>query len=76
MRALIDENPRYRAVALIRADWDRFGREAIARELRVPRRSTLIAFRDGGEVRRLIAATGRKDIAALFEAALKGSAEG
>ena len=76
MRALIDEIPRYRQVALIRADWDKFGREAIARELRVARRSTLIAFRGGSEVRRIIAATGRKEIAALFDAALTGPAEG
>ena len=76
MRALIDEIPRYREVALIRADWDKYGGDAIARELRVARRSTLIAFRGGSEVRRVVAATGRKDIAALFEAALKEPAEG
>ena len=76
MRALIDEIPRYREVALIQADWDRYGGDAIARELRVPRRSTLIAFRGGSEVRRVVAATGRKEIAALFEAALKEPAEG
>lgn len=70
MRALQEANPAYRKVKIIRVDWDRFGRDAIVRELRIPRRSTLVMFSKGKEVGRVVAETSASAIEALFRAAL------
>ena len=70
MRALIDSNPEYRSVEIIRVDWDRFRNDDVVRELRIPRRSTLVMFKGGREVARVVARTRSDDIEALFKAAL------
>ncbi len=66
----MENNPEYRAVKIMRVDWDKYGRDQIVTELRIPRRSTLVAFRDGREVHRVVARTGTADIDALFKAVL------
>ena len=71
MGALIDGNPEYRAVTVMRVDWDTHGDSDIVRELDVRSRSTLVMFSGGREVGRVIAKTGRGDIEALFRAALQ-----
>ena len=68
MSALIDGNSAYRAVKVIRVDWDKHRRSPIVSELRIPRRSTLVMFSDGAEVGRVVSGTGRKEIEALFAA--------
>lgn len=68
MSALIDSNPEYAAVKLFRADWDTWGKSDIIQELGIRRRSTLIAFKDGAEVDRIVAQTGKDQIEALFQA--------
>ena len=68
MRALIDSNPKYRAVTIIRVDWDRFSRDVIVSELMIPRRSTLVMFNQGKEVARVVADTRTSAIEALFKA--------
>ncbi len=70
MRALLEVKPEYRAVKIIRVDWDRHSGSPITRELNIPRRSTLVMFRDGKEVGRVIARTSPADIEPLFKAAL------
>ena len=70
MRALIEKNPEYRAIKIMRVDWDKHSGDAIVRELKIPRRSTLVMFREGEEVGRVVAQTGSKEIEALFKAAL------
>ena len=70
MSALIDGNPEYRAVTVMRVDWTTHGDSDIVRELDVRRRSTLVMFSGGREVGRVIAKTSRGDIEALFKAAL------
>ncbi len=70
MSALLDSNPAYRNVTIMRVDWDTHRDGDLVRELRIPRRSTLVMFRDGKEVGRVVAQTGTRAIAALFEAAL------
>ena len=70
MRALLEAKPEYRAVTIIRVDWDKHSRAAITRELRIPRRSTLVMFRDGKEIGRVVARTGKADIEPLFKGAL------
>ena len=70
MRALIEKNPDYKSVKIIRVDWDTHRRDPIVDELRIPRRSTLVMFSGGKEVARVVAKTRSADIEALFEAAL------
>ena len=71
MGALIEGNPEYRAVTVMRVDWDTHRDGDIVRELDVRSRSTLVMFSGGREVGRVIAKTGRGDIEALFRAALQ-----
>lgn len=68
MRALLDSNPEYQNVKLIRVNWDDFKDAPITMELQVPRRSTLVMFNEGKEVGRVVAGTSASAIGALFEA--------
>ena len=70
MRALLDGNPQYRKVKIIRVDWDTHRNEPLLAELKVPRRSTLIMFKSGQEVARVVAQTGEVQIEGLFQAAM------
>lgn len=70
MSALIDSNPDYASIKLIRADWDKWRRSELIQDLGIRRRSTLIMFNDGTEVDRVIAQTGKDTIEALFQAVL------
>ena len=70
MRALIDGNPAYQAVTVMKVDWDRFSGDAIVDELGVRGRSTLVMFSRGEEVGRVIGQTGAGAIEPLFKAAV------
>lgn len=70
MSALIKANPDYAAVTVMRVDWDTHRGSDLTRQLSVSRRSTLVMFKGGREVGRVVAKTGRADIDALFQAAL------
>ena len=70
MSALIEANPEYAAVTVMRVEWDEHRGGALVEALSVPRQSTLVMFKDGREVGRVVAKTGRADIEALFQAAL------
>ncbi len=70
MSALLDSNPAYRGVTIMRVDWDTHRDGDLVRELKIPRRSTLVMFSAGKEVGRVVAQTGRAPIEALFKAAL------
>ena len=70
MRALIDKNPAYRAVTVMKVDWDRFSGDPIVDELGVRGRATLVMFSRGEEVGRVIGQTGAGAIEPLFKAAV------
>ena len=70
MSALIEANPDYAAVTVMRVEWDEHRGGELVRQLSIPRRSTLVMFKGGREVGRVVARTSRADIEALFEAAL------
>ena len=70
MRALQEGNADYAAVKVIKVDWTVFGKKPIVKELKIPRRSTLVMFNDGKEVARVIAQTSKDAIEDLFKAAL------
>ena len=70
MRALINANPDYTAVTLMRVDWDEHRGGNLTEQLSVSRQSTLVMFKGGQEVGRVVAKTARADIEALFQTAL------
>ncbi|MEO0486540.1 MAG: thioredoxin family protein [Pseudomonadota bacterium] len=70
INALKSENAAYEAVTFVHVDWDEYGRGALAKELNVPRRSTLIVLKGEEELGRIVAGTRRADIQALMETAL------
>ena len=70
MSALLDGSPEYRAITIMLVDWDTFKDAPIISELKVPRRSTLVMFKGGEEVARVIAQTSAPAIAELFDAVI------
>jgi thioredoxin 1 len=68
--ALIEQNPTYAKVKIIRVDWDQHAGSPVTRELKVPRRSTLVAFKDGKEQHRVVSGTSSSQLNALFTAVL------
>ncbi|MEX3017186.1 thioredoxin family protein [Gymnodinialimonas hymeniacidonis] len=71
INALLESNPAYgEAITIYRVDWDDYGNGALASQLNIPRRSTLVMFRDGAEVARIVAGTREADIRALMDAGL------
>ncbi len=71
INALIDANPAYgEAITIYRVDWDDYGRGDLVNQLNVPRRSTLVMFRGGAEVGRIVAGTREAEIRALLDAGL------
>ena len=57
-------------ITFVNVDWDTYGRSALAQELRIPRRSTLVVLRGQQEVGRLVADTRSASIRALMDTAL------
>ena len=58
INALKKENPAYeKSVTFIDVDWDDYGNSALAKELNIPRRSTLVVLRGDQELGRIAAAT-------------------
>jgi thioredoxin 1 len=68
--ALAAENGAYRAIPILRVDWDVFGNGELARELAIPRRSTLVMMKGTRELGRLVAETRKARIAALLDLGL------
>jgi len=66
---LIDNNLEYSDITFVRADWDLYRGSELVKELKVRRRSTLIMFRDGEEVARVIAQNNEDTIENMFKAA-------
>ena len=74
LRKLKKENPAYEAnITFIKVDWDLHSNSKLARDLNIPRRSTLVALKGDREIGRIVAGTGRDDIKALMDKALAAS---
>ena len=64
-------NPAYdQSIAFYRVDWDAYGGGSLVQQLGIPRRSTLVLFRGGQEVGRLVAETRQTQIEAFLNAGL------
>lgn len=70
IEGLIEANPAYGAVPIIRVDWDEHERGELVRSMAIPRRSTLVVMQGDMELGRLVAETGKDAIAGLLELAL------
>ena len=70
MSALLEENSDYQAVKLMRVDWDSQSKDPIVKELGVGHRATLVMFRDGKEVGRVLWSASKSKIEPLFQAAI------
>ena len=69
--ALLKANPAYEEnITFIKVDWDRHSRSALAKELGIPRRSTLVVLRGDDELGRIVAGTSKKQIKDLLDTAL------
>ena len=68
---LKSQNPDYEAnIVFIDVDWDRYGRSDLVKDLKIPRRSTLVALKGDQEICRIVAQTSSSKIKALMDAAL------
>ena len=71
---LLNDNPAYgEKIEFVTIDYDQFGRAELAKELGIPRRSTLVVLHGDQELGRIVAGTSRKQIKALFDTALSAA---
>ena len=70
IEGLVSENPAYAGVTIIRVDWDKEERGDLVKSLSIPRRSTLVVLKGAAELGRIVAGTGKAEIAALMDLAL------
>ena len=64
-------NPDYDAkITFITVDWDVYADGQLAKDLGIPRRSTLVALKGRDEIGRIVAGTAQAEIKALLDAAL------
>jgi len=68
LNALRAKNPAYdAAITFINVDWDQYGDGDLVRDMKIPRRSTLVLMKGRTELARIVAGTGRAEIAALLD---------
>ena len=70
MSALLEENPSYKAITVMRVDWYANKDEPLVKELSVNHRATLIMLKDGKELGRVLWSASKDAIEPLFKAAL------
>ena len=70
IKALRANNKAYEKITFMTVDWDTNKSKPIARGLKIPRRSTLVMFKGGREVGRVVAGTSSKVIKKLLNRGL------
>jgi thiol-disulfide isomerase/thioredoxin len=72
--ALKAENPAYeQGIVFYKVDWDLYSKDTLAKDLKIPRRSTLVLLKGREELGRIVAGTGKAEIKALLDKALAAS---
>lgn len=72
--ALKKANPAYDAnIVFIAVDWDQYGNSDLVKDMRIPRRSTLVAIKGDKELGRIVAGTSKSQIKALMDSALNAA---
>lgn len=75
INALKASNPAYdEAITFINVDWDQWGGSDLVKQLKIPRRSTLVVLRGNKELGRIVADTSKSNIKKLMDTALAASA--
>lgn len=69
LETLTSESAAYKAIPILRVDWDMYGDGELSRSLAIPRRSTLVMMKGTTELGRLVADTRQDKIAALLDLA-------
>lgn len=67
---LIEQNPAYGEITYMRVNWDEEERGPLVAEMGISRRSTLVVLKGETELGRIVAGTGKDEIAALLNLAL------
>jgi thioredoxin 1 len=71
LTSLKAENPDYeKNIVFFIVDWDKYGKGALSKELKIPRRSTLVALKGRKELGRIVAGTSKSSIKGLLDKAL------
>ncbi len=70
MSALKDANESYANITWIKVDWDLYRSDDWVKEMRVQNQSTIVAFKEGEQVGRVIGQTGEGAISALLDKTL------
>ena len=68
--SVLKAKPEYSEVTVFRADWDTYRKSELIKELEIRRRSTLVMFKGGEEIARVIAQTNEDVIEDMFKAAI------
>jgi len=68
--SVLKAKPEYSEVTVLRADWDTYRKSELIKELEIRRRSTLVMFKGGEEIARVIAQTNEDVIEDMFKAAI------
>ena len=75
LEALRAGNPAYdAAITFINVDWDDYGDSDLVRDMKIPRRSTLVLLKGRTELARIVAGTAKAEIQALLDQGLAESA--
>lgn len=68
------ENPAYEAnISFLVVDWDTNVDGDLVKQLKIPRRSTLVVLRGDAELGRIVAGTAKEEIKALMDLALQAA---
>ena len=70
MSALKEGNESYADITWIKVDWDLYRSDDWVKEMRVQYQSTIVAFKEGQQVGRVIGQTGKNALSALLDKTL------
>jgi len=74
LAALRKENPAYgENITFISVDWDVYGKSEMAKAMKIPRRSTVVALKGDKELARIVAGTRKTQLQELLDAALNAA---
>jgi thiol-disulfide isomerase/thioredoxin len=68
---MLEAKPEYKAVPVVRIDWDIYVNGPLVAEWKIPRRSTILVMKNGMELHRSVAETEPAQLEALFKMALE-----
>lgn len=67
---LRDKYADFNSITVLKVNWDAYRTEPVARDLKIPRRSTLVLLNGDTEIDRIVASTRSRDIKNLFDQGL------